>query len=70
MVMGWESLTCNMIVAATVVVHFDSNQLDKFLDKQARVLGYSGQISLFFAEDIIHSKLWKSRLLSFVNFFM
>jgi len=30
---GSESPTCDLVVAAAAVVHFDSNQLDQFLDK-------------------------------------
>ena len=53
-----ESPTCHVVVATAAVVHFDSNQLDQFLDKEARVFGDTREISLFFAENIAHAELW------------
>ena len=55
---GSESLTCHLIVGTAAVVHFDSNQLDQILDKEARVFGDAREISLFLAENIAHAELW------------
>jgi len=55
---GSVSPTCHLIVATAAVVHFDSNQLDQFLDKEARVFGDTREISLFLAENIADAELW------------